>query len=356
MEIDSTFLIGKTQTDLVNLLYDNNDDIQYGKEYRMFLKLVINPIWENLIKYKNHFCIYINQECFSNLEFPEIKTTLTKDKLNEVFMSYNYVEIDGSGNIIENSYISKETKETKSYLRKLSLTNHVFYFGPDGVDRYLNGIPVEENNFFYSIQDEKNYYKKKDISEFEEVINEYTKQHVTQSYVYMTFFASKAEMHGIDVSLKKNNILKNKPEHYMRDDLYNYLKEHMKYSFSIEPELGQTKRELDIYFDVDGIFQFIEVKWIGKCINGEGTAISGTVYGAPRVKEGIIQSLEYIEELNNTSQINSVRGYLAVFDARDNKEKIEIPSSDSFLSPTLQEYLCNFKILQYIELQKTHSA
>jgi len=56
----------------------------------------------------------------------------------------------------------------------------------------------------------------------------------------------------VQIVLKQRNILKNRPEQFMRDQLCQYLTENMRYTFTTEPELGQTKKELDIYLLREG--------------------------------------------------------------------------------------------------------
>lgn len=168
------------------------------------------------------------------------------------------------------------------------------------------------------------------------------------------FFADKATISQIDPQKVNKNILRNKPEHYMRDHLCNYLTEHMRYTFTIEPELGQSKRELDIYFDVCGELYFIEIKWLGISINDDGSGFS-TKYTDSRARDGVIQTLEYIEELMNTSEKSLRHGYLAVYDARDDQPPIDFKDY-SFVNDNLKQYLPYFSVLKVIHLNKRHPA
>lgn len=148
--------------------------------------------------------------------------------------------------------------------------------------------------------------------------------------------ANEATISQIDPQKVNKNILRNKPEHYMRDHLCNYLTEHMRYTFTIEPELGQSKRELDIYFDVCGELYFIEIKWLGISINDDGSGFS-TKYTDSRARDGVIQTLEYIEELMNTSEKSLRHGYLAVYDARDDQPPIDFKDY-SFVNSNFDTY------------------
>lgn len=198
------------------------------------------------------------------------------------------------------------------------------------------------------------YNKKKDITHIDEVMDEYTKSFVTQQVNYMAFFADNATLRQIDSKLINRNILKNKPEHFMRDQLIIYLTNHMKYTFTREPELGQSKRELDVYFDVCGELFFIEIKWLGVSINDQGTGLS-TEYTDSRARSGVTQTLEYIEELMSSTEKGLRHGYLAIYDARDKKKDIDFQGY-SFVKEELRKYMQNFSILKVIPLKKTHPA
>ena len=198
------------------------------------------------------------------------------------------------------------------------------------------------------------YKEKKDISKINEVIDNYSRQFLTLQVNYMSLFADNATLRQIGINDVKRNILKNRPEQYMRDQLCQYLTDNMRYTFTIEPELGQTKRELDIYFDVSGDLYFIEIKWLGTSINDSGTGLS-TTYGNSRAKEGVTQTLEYIDELLNSSEKSLRHGYLLIYDARDDKKDIDFHNY-SFVDEKLKIYLEYFSVLSVLPLSKKHSA
>lgn len=79
---------------------------------------------------------------------------------------------------------------------------------------------------------------------------------------------------------------------------------------------------MDIYFDVCGELYFIEIKWLEISINDDGSGFS-TKYIDSRAGDGVTQTLEYIEELMNTSEKSLRHGYLVVYDARDNQSPID---------------------------------
>ena len=170
----------------------------------------------------------------------------------------------------------------------------------------------------------------------------------------MCLFADNATLRQIDSGYIKRNILKNRPEQFMRDQLCQYLTENMRYTFTTEPELGQTKKELDIYFDVSGELYFIEIKWLGVSVNNKGTGLS-KAYTDSRARKGVIQTLEYIGELLNTSEKSLRHGYLLIYDARDKKKDVDF-NEFSFVDSDLKSYLDYFSVLGILPLVKKHPA
>lgn len=337
------------------ILEQSQNEIDENENYQLLLKGSLYPFWEARINKQACFCLYISDAELAQMDFSNVNQNLSE--VNTAVATNNAIRIGSEGQIIETQYHENvTTKDAKVFLSELSKNYYVFFFGEDGITRYANGRALEDNNIFYSHSDRMRYMKKKDISHIEEVICEYTNSYLTQQVNYMAFLADNPTIRQISNGQRfiSQNIVKNKPEHFMRDQLRQYLTDHMQYTFTIEPELGQSKRELDIYFDVKGELYFIEIKWLGKAINDRGDGLTKP-YGPARVKEGVVQSLEYIEELTNTSETNLRCGYLAVYDCRDNKTPIDI-ADVSFVEPKLQPYIQLFNFLPIINVQKRHPA
>ncbi|MBP5406382.1 hypothetical protein J6Z19_04450 [bacterium] len=313
---------------------------------------VFQEFWEKQLNKRNLFSIAIPNEILDSIQFSVFteKLKVVESEIRE----NNFIKINASCDILEKKYLLGNTFGVRKQLESESYDNVVFFFGEEGVTLYIDGEAIEDNNFFYSHEDRMRYLKKRDISQLEIVLDEYAKQYLTQQVNYMCILADNATLRQIDSSLINRNILKNKPEHYMRDQLCQYLTEHMQYTFNVEVELGQSKKRNDIYFDVRGELYFIEIKWIGVSINDSGTGIS-TPYGVKRVKEGVTQTLEYIKELLNTSEKSLRTGYLLVYDARDEKKDINLENYD-FVGADLKVFMQNFKYLKPIPITKTHAA
>lgn len=326
--------------------------IDSDPKYNLLYKKYLTDLWDNQINHQVLFSIAISPESLSNLNFENLENNL-KIVVTKLADS-NFIKIDSLGNILETNFLEGDTEKIKNEICELSTIDYIFFFGEKGITRFINGFTYKDPNLFYSRSDRMNYKEKKDISKIKEVINNYSRQFLTQQINYMALFADNATLKQIDQSYIKRNILKNKPEQYMRDQLCQYLTDNMKYTFVIEPELGQTKRELDIYFEVRGELYFIEIKWLGVSINDSGTGLS-TNYGTHRAKDGVIQTLEYINELLNSSEKSLRHGYLLIYDARDDKKNIDFDNY-SFVKDDLKVYLDYFSILSILSLSKKHPA
>ncbi|MBQ4058861.1 MAG: hypothetical protein IJD40_08025 [Lachnospiraceae bacterium] len=341
-----------TYEDVSKIVKASKDTTENNRNYQLLYKRFLKRMWEEQPNHQVMFCLAISPEDVDALKFEDLE-----DKLKIVVSSLgeaNYLKIDNEGNIVETKYIEGDTSEVKKRLSELSARDYLFFFGEQDITKFINGAAVDENNIFYSRSDRMKYREKKDISKINEVMDNYTRQHVTKQVNYMVFFADSPTLYRIDPNLKQRNILRNKPEHYMRDQLCDYLTDNMKYTFTTEPELGQSKRELDIYFDVSGELYFIEVKWLGVSLNDSGNGLS-TSYTDARARDGVTQTLEYIEELMNTSEKSLRHGYLAIFDARDNKSNIDFQEY-RFVRKELETYLPYFSVLKVIPLEKRHPA
>lgn len=344
-----------TYEEVSRIIEQSKNALINNPQYRLFSERYIQKIWENRLNKKAYFCVYVSLGDFKSINFVQLSKNI--ESINACVAENNFVQIDGSGFIIDKCYRDLNTQKMQEEMCNISREHLVFFFGEDGVTHYANSVPLNHENIFYSRQDRIKYLEKKDVSKIEEVIRDYSLSYVSQQVYYMCFMADNPTLLRMEngANYITRNILKNKPEHFMRDQLKHYLSEHMPYTFTIEPELGQTKRELDIYFDVKGELYFIEIKWLGACINAEGTGLSSTTYGERRAKEGVEQCLEYIEELVNTSESSLRCGYLAIFDARDLKTEINF-GDYSFVKPELKDFLQLFKLLPIIEIQKRHAA
>lgn len=130
----------------------------------------------------------------------------------------------------------------------------------------------------------------------------------------------------------------NKPEHYMRDSLFQYLQNTLRnYSIKREQNVDAT-HPVDIKVTWPNISNvaLIEIKWLGN---------SATVkYRDARANEGAKQLCEYLEASASEEPDKYFMGYLAVFDGRRGKTANKYQNRDIIYQ---QEYLShpmmNFK-------------
>lgn len=334
------------------IIQTQKDIVENDRNYQLLFRGFLHKLWDSRNNHEILFCIVIAPNDVAKLQFNVLKDNLERTIKSTAVA--NLIKIDNLGNLVEKKYLEGDTATIKESLISISLKDYVFFFGEEGITRFINGRAIDEKNIFYSRQDQMAYNKKKDITHINEVMDEYERRFVTQQVNYMAFFADNATLRQIDSKLINRNILKNRPEHFMRDQLIIYLTEHMKYTFTREPELGQSKRELDIYFDVSGELYFIEIKWLGVSINDQGDGLS-TEYKDSRARSGVTQTLQYIEELMNSTERGLRHGYLAIYDARDEKKDIDFQDY-SFVNEELKKYMQNFSILKIISLEKRHPA
>ena len=335
-----------------DIVKQSNLHVECDQNYNLLYKKYLQELWDNQINHQVFFSVAISPEVLSNLNFKNLQSNLSK--LTKVFAIKNFIKIDNCGNVLETKNLDGRTNDIRNEICKLSINDYVFFFGEEGITRFVNGYPYEDINIFYSRNDRMKYKEKKDISRIYEVIDNYSSQYLTQQVNYMCLFADNATLRQIDSGYIKRNILKNRPEQFMRDQLCQYLTENMRYTFTTEPELGQTKKELDIYFDVSGELYFIEIKWLGVSVNNKGTGLS-KAYTDSRARKGVIQTLEYIGELLNTSEKSLRHGYLLIYDARDKKKDVDF-NEFSFVDSDLKSYLDYFSVLGILPLVKKHPA
>lgn len=338
-----------------DLLSQVKNDIFNNPKFRILKMRHFEKLWQNRTNKKMLFSILILESDILNIDFRNINAKFEQE-IFQTIKSNNIIQVDNALNIAESQNMSfKSSADAKNFYKSSSRDGFVvIFFGQEGIDYFIRGENIGELNFFFCTEDLTRFAEKKDISQIYDVINSYEQIHLSNQSEYMVFFADNSTLRRIDDSYIRRNILKNKPEKYMRDHLKNFLNDRMKHTFGIEIELSASKRELDIFTEVNGEFYFFEIKWLGQSIGDCGTKLT-TSYGDARAREGVTQTLEYIEELLNTMSINVRAGYLVLFDARDEKEEIDYQEY-KFVRPELESYMQLFEVIPNIQLDKRHPA
>jgi hypothetical protein len=126
----------------------------------------------------------------------------------------------------------------------------------------------------------------------------------------------------------KDRVLAVRPERYMRDSLWRFLKRRL-HEHIVEREFNVgAKKPVDVMIDwqLDRRKAFVEVKWLGKTKSMHGKIRS---YGPSRAVSGARQlSAHYVVRYLKENPDSNLLGYLAVFDAReDPSAPIVFPSN-----------------------------
>lgn len=286
--------------------------------------------WKERPIKQNTFVIFFHEDAIANLDFPHIKNNL-ENSITGILKTYKYIEVDANFNIISKNAdkITEELNIKLSNSRKV-----VFFFGFEGIEIAVRGKIIEKVNFFYDESDRAKYLKKHHIEDLNICIKEYEKSIMDPGNNKM-FFASKGVVSKIQPLNPPKNILHNKPEKLLRDNLIAYLNHNTQHTFTKEIELN-NQRELDLYTEVDGRKYLIEVKWLGQSINDDETGFSQKITDFS-AREGVTQTLEYIKHLFEDMTYTVHCGYLCVFDVRENKTIINY-NSFNFIRQDLQPY------------------
>jgi hypothetical protein len=305
----------------------------------------LTNFWKDRINKDLTYLFIINEKSINSLVLDAIAhnlpTVITEElKTNRILHLNEKFEIqNASPSEIKENFILSESEKG----------NIVFIFGKIGIDIAVRGRIFPKINVFYDEADRIKYAEKYHISELQECLKEY-EVYIKEPGVNEAFFASKNLIAKIVPFNPPNNVLVNKPENRLRNNLMSFLNRNTQHSFSKENELN-NKRELDLYTEVDGKKYLIEVKWLGQSVNDDETALSQKVTDLS-ARDGVIQTLEYIKHLYEEMNFNIHCGYLCVFDARDNKKPVNYQEFTFVAGNLLPYFKSHFKILDEISLDR----
>ncbi|KMY33746.1 hypothetical protein ACZ11_01305 [Lysinibacillus xylanilyticus] len=352
MNFNDPDIVNKIIENAGHILRQAKSTVINHPKFKILSSNYLEKYWMNRVNKKNLFTIYIKESCLDKLDFKKIKSNLDTVIQNTLHTS-NFLEVNENFEVLlSENHFFKDTQEAKGYLKSKSEEGYcVFFFGPVGVDAFVKGESVTDLNFFYSNEDVERFYEKGDISSIKDVLRSYQNHCLRKQFEYSRFFVDKGTIDKLGFG---NNTLVNKPEKFMRDHLRNFLAERIRHTFRIEMELEATKRELDIYTEAEGESYFFEIKWLGKSINQERDKISVN-YADARAREGVKQTLEYIEELVEVMGANVRAGYLVIFDAREEKKEIDFQGFSN-VDDNLKEYMELFDIMPPLNLSNVHPS
>lgn len=339
---------------IVDIIKQERTDLLSIKEFKI-LHSLLNKFWNDRPNKSSLFTIIIDEYNIKNLNIPNIIDNL-KTIITESLCVYNEIYVDNSFRIVKEEYVKyKDRNEVNRHFTELSENGYcVFFFGSEGVDIYVKGVHQLKVNIFYTPEDLLRFRERYHISDIKSIFELYQNRYLTKQYVYATFFAEKSTLARIDQSLTDRNILRNKPEKFMRDHLLDFLNNNTQHKFYKESELIASKRETDIYTEVDGELYLFEVKWLGRCISDCGTKITSLNTHA-YARDGVKQTLEYMYELIEIMNHTLKCAYLIVFDARYQRTPLDYRNYE-FIEDKLKKYLPIFKRIDNLTLDNRHPS
>jgi hypothetical protein len=249
-----------------------------------------------------------------------------------IFLTNRMVYVDSNLRVLssDNFVFPADNNDARRYFASLSATDSeliVFHIAPNATINYFIGGSDYGNGVFYTLEAQNHYEELKPIEQLEDVLNDY-RANLQHQDTYLKFFVPKAGLRALRAAMKSEedersflenhkHLLNNRPEELFREDMRDYIKQHMRAVVSREVMLEDLNRlDIKLTDEMGNDLYFIEVKWVGESIHSNGQQL-GTKYRAtPRIRpEAIKQVLEYINQLLLDKE-NVKIGYLAVFDAR----------------------------------------
>lgn len=336
--------IKENPVELEAILDSERLSILNAAKIKILNNIYLTEFWKEMPNKKLTYVFYFAETDISTLNFDEIKKNLTTVVTNEL-KSNRIINVNSNFEIIGSS----SNEITHELLIQLSNKNVVFFFGEFGIDVVVRGKITPRINVFYDEIDRLKFLKKYHISTLQECLKEY-EVYIKEPGVNEAFFASKNIVAKIKPVNPPNNVLHNKPERILRDNLISFLNRNTQHTFSKETELN-NQRELDLYAEVDGKKYLIEVKWLGNSVNDDETGFSQKVTDIS-ARDGVTQTLQYIKHLFEQMSYNVHCGYLCVFDAREEKKEVNYRNFDFISAELLPFFTKHFTKLDEIILSR----
>lgn len=315
----------------------------------------IEKLWRAKGVSDDTYIIYINEDDLKEINFSIVDNSKKFiDNLCQILEGCNIVNINKELEVIDSC---KYSNGIINYCYDISKSkNCAFLMGRNGIKIFINGEMVLQNSLFIDDNDYEEYTKKKDISEIKVVFKKY-KEDVENGKIDLSeFFVNNEKISKIDANLVTSNILRNRPEKYIKEHIKDFLSKNIRRTFNMNYDLKYSNSQIDLYTE-DNDFYFITIKWLGSSLSDCGTKVDPPLsdYYA---RSGMIQTLEYIKELREIegfSERTLKKGYLIVFDARDIKNPIQYYTYEN-IDVELRKYMDHFDILNEILLNKPISA
>jgi hypothetical protein len=334
------------------------------KNFQILKGYYLQTFWLNRSTKKDIFILQISREDLLNVQLDKVEDSL-KGEISNTLKAADFIYLKSDFSITKSEGINySKSSDLKNYLIETSKAGSCYFlFGEEGINTYINGKESGEN-IFLTTQDLINYSKKFKIEDIKKAFEKYKNEHLSRDNVRIRFFENKNTIITIfgDVKTSKfkenKNLLRNSPESLFRDDLIDFLNENVQASFNSEMELLSSRKPIDIFTEKKGKLYIFEVKWLGSSKHADKNEEMAQPYvgrhANKRANEGVIQTLEYIEEVIEKMNRDLQCGYLLIFDARNVRDKI-VYKDVSLIPVNLQKYYNDkFDKIDNLEVDNIH--
>lgn len=303
------------------------------------------------------FTLLMDESVLPNLDFSIIKINLASN-ISPVLRTKNMVQVNEKFEVINAEvYNPNADNDARRKYQEMSMQGQVIIVATRfGITYFSHGIELnaQGGSKWLTETDMKRFKEKKDISEVLDVLEDY-KTHLRHLHVYEKFFASKTTLNRIGYLPKKKNLLKNSPEKIFQDDLKAFLSDNIVGTFHLSKEEQLvSKKRLDVNItDSVGNYYFFEIKWLGISIDANDFK-PNTEFKISDMKQGVNQTLEYIQELIEDEKKTVKLGYLLIFDAREEKVDFDLKPFDYLKKDSLKEFLPMFEEIKDFKVDNIH--
>ena len=116
-------------------------EAEINPKYNLLYKRDLKEYWESRIDKANTFSLYISGSDVDMMDFSKLQENIEAWK--DVISVNNFIQINNEGVIIDQMYIDATGAQIKEELVSKSKSFYVFFFGEEGVTRYINGVAYE---------------------------------------------------------------------------------------------------------------------------------------------------------------------------------------------------------------------